>query len=97
MFEHPTSAAAAAQHHHMNNSKAQPNPATANPKMSEVERIKQELLGYQREIELMQKQREYAKLMKQQKQQQMEQTSDKSQQQQQQQQCRTQAEGNLIL
>ena len=41
-------------------------------KMSEVERIKQELLGYQREIELMQKQREYAKLMKQQKQQQQE-------------------------
>lgn len=38
-------------------------------KMSEVERIKQELLGYQREIELMQKQRELAKLLKQQKQQ----------------------------
>lgn len=39
-------------------------------KLTEVERIKKELLGYQREIELMQKQREYAKLMKQQKQQQ---------------------------
>ena len=38
-------------------------------KMSEVERIKQELLGYQREIELMQKQRELAKLLKNQKQQ----------------------------
>ena len=36
-------------------------------KMSEVEKVKQELLGYQREIELMQKQREYAKLLKQQK------------------------------
>lgn len=94
MFEHPTSAA-----HHLTNSstKQQANPANSNAKMSEVERIKQELLGYQREIELMQKQREYAKLMKQQKQQQMEQTNDKPQQQQQQQQCRSQAEGNLIL
>ena len=60
--------------------------------MSEVERIKQELLGYQREIELMQKQREYAKLVKQQqKQQQLEQTG------KQQQPGLKQAEGNLIL
>ena len=36
-------------------------------KRSEVERIKQQLLDYQREIEAMQKQREYNKLIKQQK------------------------------
>jgi len=49
-------------------------PAAAQPtvdpvkqqKMSEVERIKQELIGYQRELELMQKKREYAKMLKQQ-------------------------------
>lgn len=41
----------------------------AQPKqLSEVEKIKQELLGYQKEIELMQKQREYAKMLKKQKQ-----------------------------
>ena len=38
-------------------------------KMSEVERIKQELLGYQRELEMLQKKREYAKQLKQQQQQ----------------------------
>ncbi len=55
------------------NKASNPHPqAAASSKMSEVEKIKQELLGYQREIELMQKQREYAKLMKQQKQQQLE-------------------------
>ena len=51
-----------------------------NSKMSEVEKIKQELLGYQREIELMQKQREYAKLLKQQQkqQEQMKQSNEQS-------------------
>jgi hypothetical protein len=91
MFNHPTSAAAPNHHVTSHNNKPQPNPANSS-KMSEVERIKQELLGYQREIELMQKQREYAKLVKQQqKQQQLEQTG------KQQQPGRKQAEGNLIL
>jgi serine/threonine protein kinase len=42
--------------------------AAAQPsnKLSEVERIKQELLGYQREIEMMQKKQEHAKMLKQQ-------------------------------
>jgi hypothetical protein len=43
-----------------------PSSKPVNSKMSEVEKIKQELLGYQREIEMMQKQREYAKQLKQQ-------------------------------
>ena len=46
--------------------------------MSEVEKIKQELLGYQREIELMQKQREYAKQLKQQQKQQHQQNTSES-------------------
>jgi hypothetical protein len=47
----------------VNNNNSKP----VNSKMSEVEKIKQELLGYQREIEMMQKQREAAKMLKQQK------------------------------
>ncbi|CAF0834733.1 unnamed protein product [Brachionus calyciflorus] len=42
-------------------------PAPVESKLSEVERIKQELLGYQREIEMMQRQRELNKMLKQQK------------------------------
>lgn len=62
---------------HNNQYVNKPQPSRNNPpentgKLSEVEKIKQELLGYQREIELMEKQREHAKLMKQQKQHQQE-------------------------
>lgn len=84
-FEHQNYASAMPQNQHQGITKIVNNnqyankpqssrnpPATNTSKMSEVEKIKQELLGYQREIELMEKQREHAKLMKQQKQNQQE-------------------------
>jgi hypothetical protein len=67
--------------HHPHHQQVPPQVQPQTKPMSEVERIKLELLGYQREIEMMQKKREQNKLLKQQQQLQ--------QQQQQQQQSST--------